>query len=613
MCGIAGFADFNRNLLESADSNLEILINMREALTRRGPDGRGEYLSEHAGLSHARLSIRDIAHGGQPMIKRQGDGEYVLVYNGEIYNADELKHDLCSRGRVFTTTSDTEVILLGLIEYGIDFVKELNGIFAFAFWDNTRRVLWLARDRAGVKPLFYSIQGGALVFGSEIKTLFQYPGIRPIIDRQGLCEIFGVGPGRTHGVGVFKGVNEVKPGCAARLDINGFITEPYWELRSAPHTDSYAETIDKVKFLVLDSIKRQLVSDVPVCAFLSGGLDSSLATSAACRVLGTINTYSFDFTDNKRYFTSSGFQSEEDWPYVNIMKDTLGTNHFYLECDYGELADNLYTSVDSKDLPGMADIDASLLYFCEKVKLNNKVAITGECADEIFGGYPWFHRKDMFDRHMFPWSYDLEIRQSLLRDELAGALNIPEYAMLRYEESLAEVPPLEGETGEEKRRREISFLNLKWFMSTLLDRMDRASMYAGLEARVPYADHRVIEYVFNVPWSVKCKDGVVKNLLREAGAGLLPDEVLRRKKSPYPKTYHPQYEARIKSRLAETLRDKNEPLNDLIDPDKAARYMNESFDYGKPWYGQLMAGPQMIAYLLQINYWLKKYKIAVEL
>ncbi|MDR2648595.1 MAG: asparagine synthase (glutamine-hydrolyzing) [Clostridiales bacterium] len=613
MCGIAGFVDLKQNLLDNADGNLEILIKMRRVLDRRGPDDHGEYLSECAGLSHARLSIRDLAHGRQPMIKRRNNGEYALVYNGEIYNTDELKRDLRSRGCVFTTTSDTEVILWGLMEYGIDFVKELNGIFAFAFWDNANRVLYLARDRVGVKPLFYSMIGDTLVFGSEIKPLFQYPGIQPVLNRQSLCEIFGVGPARTHGVGVFKGVNEVKPGYAARLDINGFAETPYWVLRSAPHTDNYAETIDKVKYLVLDSIKRQLVSDVPICSFLSGGLDSSLVTAVARRELGTINTYSFDFTDNRRYFASSGFQAEEDWPYVNIMKDALGANHIYLECDYDELADYLYISVDAKDLPGMADIDASLLYFCERVKLHNKVAITGECADEIFGGYPWFHRKDMFDRRMFPWSYDMESRQSLLRDELVNALDITEYALSRYEESLAEVPVLEGETGEEKRRREIAFLNLKWFMSTLLDRMDRASMYTGLEARVPYADHRIIEYVFNAPWSVKCKDGAVKNLLREAAAGLLPAEVLRRKKSPYPKTYHPQYEALIKSRLADTLRDKNEPVNELIAADKVTRYMNESFDYGKPWFGQLMAGPQMIAYLLQINYWMKKYKISIEL
>jgi asparagine synthase (glutamine-hydrolysing) len=206
----------------------------------------------------------------------------------------------------------------------------------------------------------------------------------------------------------------------------------------------------------------------------------------------------------------------------------------------------------------------------------------------------------------------METRKMLLKDDVLESANLDEYAFRRYRETIDMAPVLEGEAGEEKRRRELAYLNIKWFMSTLLDRMDRASMYSGLEARVPYADHRIMEYVFNVPWTIKCKGGIVKNLLRQAGVGLLPDDVLWRKKSPYPKTYNPDYEAIIKSRLREVLADSRSPLNDLIDKNKTAKFLDASYDYGKPWFGQLMAGPQMIAYLLQINYWLEKYKISIK-
>jgi asparagine synthase (glutamine-hydrolysing) len=616
MCGIAGFVGFDADYLGNPGKWLDVLKDMRLALKRRGPDEDGEWLRSSAGLSQARLSIRDLANGSQPMTRKLGDKEYGITYNGELYNAEELKWDLEGKGHKFLTTSDTEVILLGMIEYGADFIERLNGIYAYGFWDDSGKTMYLVRDRAGVKPLFYTFLDGALIFGSEPKALFAFPGVEPVLDRQGLCEIFGIGPARTHGVGVFKGVYEVRPGCFFTKSPTVAKEHIYWDLQSKIHVDTEEETVEKTAFLVKDSAVRQMVSDVPICAFLSGGLDSSLLTAIANKkhledTGRPINTFSFDFSGNKDHFKSNSFQAEQDRPYVDKMLKLLGTNHTYLECDNEVLADYLYTSVDAKDLPGMADVDASLLYFCELVKKYNKVALTGETADEIFGGYPWFHRKDMFEATMFPWSSNLEARQALLRDDVRNSIGLEEYAKFRYEESLAQVPVLEGETGEEKRRRELAYLNIKWFMSTLLDRMDRASMHSGLEARVPYADHRIMEYVFNAPWSIKCKGGVVKHLLRQAGIGILPDEVLFRKKSPYPKTYHPGYEKIIRERLQDVLSNKNSPLLALIDPVKANDFLSSSFDYGKPWFGQLMAGPQMIAYLLQINYWLEKRKVSI--
>jgi asparagine synthase (glutamine-hydrolysing) len=323
----------------------------------------------------------------------------------------------------------------------------------------------------------------------------------------------------------------------------------------------------------------------------------------------TLNTFSFDFSENDIYFKANSFQPERDKPFVDMMLEIYPTNHTYLECNNENLYNYLFKAVDAKDLPNMADVESSLLYFCEKVKSHNKVALTGECADEIFGGYPWFHNKKVFDTNNFPWTLSLEPRKILLKDEVIKKLGIDEYSHYRYEESIAEVPVFYGDSDIEKRRREISYLNLKWFMQTLLRRMDSTSMHCGLEARVPFADHRIIEYLWNVPWKFKCPGGVVKGLLRDAFSDLLPKRLVERKKSPYPKTYNPKYEKILRRNFIETINDSSQPVNALIDKSKAEAFLKKPSDYSMPWFGQLMASPQLMAYMLQVNYWLKKYNL----
>ncbi len=449
------------------------------------------------------------------MLRRRGGAEYGIVYNGEIYNAEELKQDLLSRGYGFETTCDTEVILCGYMEYGMEVAQKLNGIFAFAIWDGNREALFLCRDRLGVKPLFYAVKGDALVFGSEPKALFAHPQIRPEADLDSFREIFGVGPARTPGCGVFRGLREVKPGCVLEYSRERVKESPYWVLEAKPHTDSYAQTVETVSWLLRDAVKRQLVSDVPVCSFLSGGIDSSVVTAIASRQLGqegvTLNTFSFDFAHNDACFQSNAFQPTRDRPYVDQVLALYPLHHTYLECDEATLAGLLGDAVRMKDLPGMTDVDASLLYFCGLVKQHNKVALTGECADEIFGGYPWFYREDLLRVDGFPWSPDLSARTALLSDEAIHELHLEEYTRERYRDTLAQVPLLPEEKAETRRRREMSYLNLRWFMQTLLDRMDRTSMAWGLEARVPFADHRIVEYVYNVPWSMKYENGMEKS------------------------------------------------------------------------------------------------------
>lgn len=613
MCGIAGF--FNPNIDYKSDEKrwLNILNDMNYAQRRRGPDGSGTYLSSVCGLAHVRLAIIDLMTGQQPLIKTRSGRECAIVFNGEIYNMAELKAELILEGADFRTTSDTEVILEGYMLHGKDYFKKLNGIFAIALWDSAAEELSLFRDRLGVKPLFYTQTSETLVFASEIKGLFAYPDVEPVIDREGLCEIFALGPAKSYGNGVFKDVLEVLPGECITFHKGSCTRSFYWKLESHPHEDSMEETIAKTAWLIEDSVKMQMLSDIPISTFLSGGVDSSLVTAICAKELKKqgriLNTFSFDFEDNNKYFKANSFQPSQDRPFVEQMVEYAGTNHHFLECTNNDQLDCLFKAVDARDLPCMADVESSMLYFCSKVTDYNKVTLTGECADEIFGGYPWFHSTEAFETNAFPWSQSIKPRQVLLDDSLIHDLRMEEYAHAAYEKTILETPLLAEDTPTEKRRREISYLNLRWFMVTLLDRMDRTSMYNGLEARVPLADHRILEYVFNVPWEMKCPDGIVKGLLRHAGEGMLPKDVLWRRKSPYPKTYDPTYEKLLASRLREVLADGNSPIRPLLDKKKVNAFIDSPSDYGKPWYGQLMAGPQMLAFMLQVNYWLKTYKI----
>ena len=613
MCGIAGFYHPYKDLEEHSEYYRQILEDMNRVQRRRGPDDNGTYLSGHFGLSHARLSIIDLVSGHQPMLCEAGGKTYGIVYNGEIYNTEELRTDLTEKGWSFKTTSDTEVILNGFIEYGPEFVRLLNGIFAFAIMDQDRNRLYLFRDRLGVKPLFYARHQGGYLFASELKGILAYPGFQPQLDRNGLNEVFGIGPAKTSGSGVFKGIDELLPAHCLVLSKDEAKLSRYWELVSRPHTDSYEETVEKTSGLVQDAIRRQMVSDVPICTFLSGGVDSSLVSAVCARELKKhnrqLNTFSFDFVDNQKFFKANSFQPSMDRPYVDRMVKWLDSNHRYLECDNISQADCLYASVDAHDLPAMADVDSSMLYFCSLVKQYNKVALTGECADEIFGGYPWFHKKECFQAHTFPWTMDLNARKVLLSDDFLDFLRMDDYVLEAYESSVAETPTLPEDSPEEARRREIAWLNLRWFMQTLLDRMDRTSMYSGLEARVPFADHRIVEYVWNVPWDMKTRDGVVKNLLRQSAVDLLPDDVLFRRKSPYPKTYDTRYEKLLAGKVRDILSDTSSPVMRFLDKKKVLNVLESPSDYGKPWYGQLMAGPQMLAYIIQIDYWMKKYGI----
>lgn len=534
MCGIAGFFDADASFLSNEEQYQILLAKMGRTLKHRGPDASGTLLCNRCGLAHRRLSIIDITGGAQPMSKIYSDYHYHIVYNGEIYNTDDLRHKLTTLGVHFKTTSDTEVLLLGFIHFGPSFIQDVDGIFALAVYDERHETLTLFRDCFGVKPLFYTQTGNTFVFASELKGLFCYPGIAPAVDSNGLNEIFSLGPAHTPGCGIYKNVHEVLPGSYLSVSRAGVRETTYFRLESHPHEDSYETTIATVRELLTGAIRRQMISDVPICTFLSGGIDSSLVSSVCAGELKKegrqLKTFSFDFTDNENYFQSNSFQPSMDKPYAAKMASYLNSHHTYLECTNQTQADYLLRSVKAHDLPCMADIDSSLLYFCEQVSHTHKVVLTGECADEVFGGYPWFHRESMLDCGTFPWTPTLAPRKSLLNADFANTLRMEDYVKNAYDRAVSEVDILPMENETETSRRRIGYLSIRFFMQTLLNRMDRTSMNTGLEARVPFADKKLVSYVFNIPWEMKAKGGLVKNILRQSAVGLLPDEILFRKK-----------------------------------------------------------------------------------
>ncbi len=612
MCGIAGWFDSDINF---TDKNLDI-ENMSNTLKRRGPDENGIFLNYESGicLIHRRLTVIDPQGGKQPMTYKGSNASFTIVYNGELYNTLELRQELISYGMHFQSTSDTEVLLKSYVHWGDKCVERLNGIFAFAIWDEEKKQLFMARDKVGVKPFFYHLYKNGLIFGSEIKTILANSKVRPQVDETGLNEIFFMGPGRTQGITPFKNILELKSGECATFKNSTFTKRAYFKLEAKEHSDSLSKTIEKTRYLLQNSISRQLISDVPLCCFLSGGLDSSIICKTAADTYksenkGRLNTYSVDYKDNAKFFEKSVFQPNSDNEYINIMSSSINSKHTDVLIDNSFLFDALLPAVDARDLPCMADVDSSLLLFCKEVKKQYTVALSGECADELFGGYPWYHNEEILFEECFPWARSLDVRRNILND---GVLkNGEEYVFQRYSDTIKSTSTLKSENKFQKRMREMFMLNFNWFMQCLLDRKDRMSMYNGLEVRVPFCDHRLLEYAFNMPWEFKSLNGREKGILRESMENILPDDIVKRKKSPYPKTYNPNYFNAVSLGALEVLKDTSSPLSHYLNKNTINDIATKKCNLTSPWYGQLMKEAQVLAYIIQIDYWFKKYKVEI--
>lgn len=608
MCGIGGFVDYERDARRGGP----ILHGMKRTLTPRGPDAEGTYFDEDAALVHRRLIVIDPEGGKQPM--HSPNRNTIIIYNGELYNTPELRTELMSRGHEFVGHSDTEVLLHAYLEWKTDAFARLNGIFAFAIWEKRERRLTLCRDRLGVKPLFFAPIRNGLTFGSTIDTVLCHPEIEPVIDEDGLRTLLLLGPARPPESGVFRQIKSLLPGHFAILTPENFTDHVYWQLEAHEHEDDLPTTIERTHTLICDAARRQLVSDVPLACFLSGGLDSSILSMLAAKDYAargeTLHTWSVDYRDNDKYFTKSIFQPNSDDSYIDQMVDFLGTHHHRVVLEPEALCAALLPATDARALPGMADVDSSLLLFCAAVKRGGTtVCLSGECADELFGGYPWYHREEILFEDTFPWSRSIGLRLGLLTPD--AVRNGEEFVRQHYRDTCDRAPKLPSDDKKAARMREMFVLNLDWFMATLLDRKDRMSMYSGLEVRVPFCDHRIVEYAYNMPWDFKSLEGREKGIVRRAFANELPKEIVYRKKSPYPKTFHPVYTRLCADYVRRIFEDNTSVAASLFDRNAVQKLMQRPESLAEPWFGQLMRTPQIFAYIIQLDRWFRHYHVKI--
>lgn len=609
MCGITGWVDFNKHFSERN----QIIDRMTDSLSHRGPDARGTWFDQNAALGHRRLSIIDIEHGLQPMeAKNRAGHSSVVAFNGQIFNFRELRSQLVGFGYTFETNSDTEVLLKGYLHWKERVAEHLNGMFAIAVWDTYEQQLVLIRDRLGVKPLYYYCTDTGIIFGSEPKALFENPYVKANVSRRGFCEILDMV--KTPELTPYDGMYEVRPGHILTFSRKGLERKVYWQLEAREHRDSLDVTIATVREILSDTVKRQMISDVPICSLLSGGLDSSAITALATSHMkkGSLASFSVDFTHNMDKFSADGVRGAPDAPFARALAKHVDTAHTELLLNSNQMLDH---SVRNRVLHGVdappaywGDMWPSLYLLFQGIKKHSTVALSGEAADEVFGGYQWFRNPAALAANTFPWLTAGSSRyfggMQLLDREFVKSLNRDEYRTERYEEALAEVPVLAGEANDERRLREVSYLALTRFLPTLLDRNDRMSMAVGLEVRVPFCDHRLVDYVFNAPWSMKTHDGREKSLLRSATAPLLPDSIIHRVKTPYPATQDSSYEQGLRDELASVLDDSQSPARDLIDKKKANMLINKGVSEISQPYNR--GGIEMA---LWMNRWFKKYDV----
>ncbi|MEU2061131.1 asparagine synthase (glutamine-hydrolyzing) [Streptomyces sp. NPDC013455] len=581
MCGITGWVSFDRDLTTEATA----LHAMTETMACRGPDDRGTWAEGPAALGHRRLAIIDLPGGRQPMSLPTPEGTVALVYSGEAYNFTELRRELRDRGHRFGTDSDTEVVLHGYLEWGDAVAERLNGMYAFAVWDGRHDKLVMIRDRMGIKPFYYRPTADGVLFGSEPKAILAHPLVRPRVTLDGLRELFVMV--KTPGHAVWDGMREVEPGTVVTVDRSGLSTRVYWRLETRPHTDDRATTIATVRSLLDDIVRRQLVADVPRCTLLSGGLDSSAMTALAARQLAAqgekVRSFAVDFAGQADHFVADELRGTPDTPFVHDVARLAGTDHQDIVLDAQSLADPAVRErvIRARDLPaGFGDMDASLLLLFRAVREKSTVALSGESADEVFGGYLQFFDEEARRADTFPWLATMGRHfgedAGVVRADLAKSLDLDGYVADGYRTAVAGIDRLDGESDFEYRMRRISHLHLTRFVRALLDRKDRMSMAVGLEVRVPFCDHRLVEYVYNAPWALKSFDGREKSLLREAAADVLPRSVYERVKSPYPSTQDPRYARALQDQVKELLARPSHRVFDLVDRERVRQAAERS-------------------------------------
>ena len=545
MCGICGIVHAE----PSRSVDAELLVRMRDRMSHRGPDDDGLFLDGPVGLGFRRLSIVDLAAGHQPMANE--DESVWIVFNGEIYNHGELRPDLEAKGHVYRTRADTETIIHLYEEEGTEVVQRLNGMFAFAIWDRSQRRLMLARDRLGIKPLYYAEVDGSLVFASEIKALLAHPGLSPALRRDLLPEFFAfryVSGEQT----LFDGVRSLPPGHVLVWEQGRSRVRRWWDVETEePRALDEATALRELDELLSESVDLRLMSDVPLGAFCSGGVDSSLTTALAVRQgRSHINTFSVGFEE--RDFDESR--------YAALVSDRYETRHHRLEVGGTLFADSLPRMIWYNDEPLNHPNSVQIHHLSALARQHVTVALTGEGADELFAGYPrylipllyrtlrWLprparaavgaafgalgsHRLDKLGAVLPLEPAQVAILNSsfVAADLVAELLGQSSAATYPYRESLLR----EGDLFAGGRLDALTRLDLKTYLVSILDRMDKMSMAASLEGRVPFLDHRIVEWSMRLPGHFKVRAHTTKWLVKRLGERYLPREVVHRAKSGF--------------------------------------------------------------------------------
>ncbi|MFC0542880.1 asparagine synthase (glutamine-hydrolyzing) [Kutzneria chonburiensis] len=613
MCGITGWVDFERDMrLETST-----VRTMAATMANRGPDAEGVWADRHAALGYRRLAVIDIPGGNQPMVAEEsGQVLAVLAYNGEVYNFRTLRTELEGRGHRFRTASDTEVVLRAYLEWGEDCAERLEGMYAFAVWDPRNDTLLLARDRLGVKPLLYAKTGNGVVFGSEAKALLAHPQMDAVVDAEGLAELLGYIA--TPGHAVYRGMHEVQPGHVVTVKAGRITARRYWSLPAMEHTDDWDTTVSTVRELLAESVSAHLVSDVPLCTLLSGGLDSSAIVALAAKATGAKpTTFAVDFEGHEKRFRKDFWHEDPDAPFATAVAEHVGTDHERVVLQTSDMVDPLVeaAALRAQDLPRpIPDMDRSLFLLLRSVQQRSKVALMGEIADELFGGYKSFRDPTLVDTGNFPWvSMGFKVAPhgmgtGLLDPSLLNKVDVRGYTADRYADTRAEVPTTPGESAEDRAKRGISYAHLTRWLPLLLTRDDRLSMAVGLELRVPFCDHRLVEYVFNIPWSMQTADDREKSVLRAAVADLLPEQVLNRPKSPFPVTQDPGYGQVLRERFDAVVADPASPVRPLLDGPAAAALRDERRPIAVDGWGER----RNVEMVLQLDSWLRHYRVRLD-
>jgi len=572
-------------------------------------------MSNMGGLVDNEQGFIDVLSNEETKVYKYNGKTYVITYDGEIYNKDEIRNSLLARGNYLDSDSEEEIVLKSYITWKDGCLEKFEGVFSLGIWEVESRKLFLARDPIGAKSLFYSILNNGIVFANHIKYLLKDNTVKPEITYEGITELLLLGPSRRGTSAILKNILQLEPGNYLECYNDNLKITKYAGFEAYENKEEFESVVDNIRDIVMDSVLKQYSGENEVCTLLSGGLDSSIVTAVVADAVKhkgeRLKTFSVDYEGNDVYFKSNDFQPNPDGEWINKMVEFLDAEHTTMKLSNEALADNLRQAMLLRGFPGMGDIDTSLMLFCKGISKYAKVGLGGECADEVFGGYPWFHKKELSDSNFFPWIRSIEERKEYINNEITENFDVVRFAREIYSEELAKVPKLYSDTEEEKKIREVGYLTYRWFLPVLLERQDKMTRISEFKIRAPFCNFRLMKYVYNVPWEYRIHGNMEKGLLRYAFKDLLPEEVTYRKKSPYPKTYNPGYTSLIVNQFTNIIKDNNSPILEILDRDNVMKLTENSDEIIRPWFGQLMKGPQVMAFFIQVNEWLKEYKIKI--